>query len=567
MLVTATDSMLVLGQIQFQHSKLFINGQLISTTDDGAFIGYIGIDHEKINADSNFILECKVTAGDSTYTLNRQVKIPLSFKSPDSVKTFMDRNYLFPRDSIWLHAGDRVKITCRATPGASVSYSVINSDGTVIKKDQVLLESVVQHDLDESVFGNRKHSKQLRIPGVYSADCRINASFKNAVIRFYVKHGNDTVYADAPGRVSSWDDRDARVAELVSDVNNATVEPGRAYYYFLQKGIRCAVNGKMGNQIRLRLSESHAAWIPEKNVRYLPMGTPTPRTTVALIRVKKVGQKSVVQLVMSEKIPFRVEQTGERQLQLSLFGGISDTDWIRFDNKNDEVKNISWSQPENDVYRLTVDLKEPHHWGYETAYDGTNLIWTIRHKPNTKELRGLKICIDPGHSKDIGATGPRGTTERQANVETALALKKELESDGATIIMTHTDTSQNLSLYDRVAIANENKCDLFVSIHHNALPDGVNPFSQSLGPSVIYYHPQSKKLAESIQKKLVKRTKLHDFGVFQGNMAVCRNAEMPAVLVECAFLILPDQEKMIVDPKFQKKAAQGIRDGIKKFIK
>ncbi|MBL7995734.1 N-acetylmuramoyl-L-alanine amidase, partial [bacterium] len=138
---------------------------------------------------------------------------------------------------------------------------------------------------------------------------------------------------------------------------------------------------------------------------------------------------------------------------------------------------------------------------------------------------------------------------------------------GATIVMTHSDTSQNLTLYDRVAIANENKCDLFVSIHHNALPDGVNPFIQSLGPSVIYYHPQSKKLAESIQKKLVKQTKLPDFGVFQGNMAVCRNAEMPAVLVECAFLILPDQEKMIVDPKFQKKAAQGIKEGIKKFLK
>ncbi|MBL7994750.1 N-acetylmuramoyl-L-alanine amidase, partial [bacterium] len=475
MLLTTTDSTLVLGQIQFQNSRLFINNQRVFTTQDGAFIGYIGIDHEKINADSSLILECRVVAGDSTYTLNRQVKIPLSFKLPDSAKTFIDRNYLFPRDSIWLHRGDRVKITCRATPEANVFFSVINSDGTVIGKDIAMSESGQPDDFEESAFGIRKKEKRGEIRGIYSADYIIHASLKNAIIRFYVKHGNDTVYADSPGRISTWDDSDTRVVELVSEVNNAAVDPGRAYYYFLPKGIRCAVNGKMGNQLRLRLSDAHSAWLPEKNVIYLPLGTPTPITTVSLIRVKKTGQKSVIQLVMSQKIPFRVEQTGERQLQLSLFGGISDTDWIRFDNKNDEVKNISWSQPENDVYLLTVDLNEPHHWGYETAYDGTNLTWTIRHKPKTKGLRGLKVCIDPGHSKDIGATGPRGVTERQANVEVALALKKELESAGATIVMTHSDTSQNLTLYDRVAIANENKCDLFVSIHHNALPDGVNP--------------------------------------------------------------------------------------------
>ncbi|MBL7959929.1 hypothetical protein JNL27_06765, partial [bacterium] len=383
MLLTTNDSTLVLGQIQFPNSKLFINDQRVVTTQDGAFIGYIGIDHEKIGADSSFILECKVEAADSTYALNRQVKIPLSFRFSDSAKAFIDRNYLFPRDSNWLHAGDRISLKCRATSRASVTYSVINSDGTVIKKDQVMLESMSEHDLDESAFGIGKHSKQLRVTGVYSTDYIIDDLCKNAVIRFYVKHGHDTVYADAPGRISAWDDRDTRVVELVNDVNNATVDPGRAYYYFLPKGIRCAVDGKIGNQIRLRLSANHSAWLPEKNAGYLPMGTPTPMTIVPLIRVKKIGQKSEIQVIMSEKIPFRVEQTGERQLQLSLFGGVSDTDWIRFDNKNDEVKNISWSQPENDVYRLTVDLKEPHHWGYETAYDGTNLVWTIRHKPKT----------------------------------------------------------------------------------------------------------------------------------------------------------------------------------------
>lgn len=568
-LLSTTDSVIVLGQIHVDRAKLYINDQYIATAKDGAFAGYVGIDRSRIDSDSVFIFQCKVLKQDSVYMFSRKVKIPISPISLDSAKAAIDLNYLFPQDSIWLRAGDRIQLKCRATPGSKVGFSVINSDGAVIEKDRTMSESEpdLTDNFGESVFGMGKKTKRDPVPGIYSASYVINSNLKNASIRFVVEKNNDTARVNAQAVLSTWNDGDIRVAELVSEVNNATVDPGRAYYYFLPKGIRCAINGKMGNQIRLRLSNEHTAWLPEKNVVYLPFGTPVPRSFIPLVRIKKTRNESSIKLVMSEKIPFRVEQTAERQLQLSLFGGISDTDWIRFENTKDDIINAMWSQPEPDVYRLTVDLKEPHYWGYETVYDGTNLIWTIRHKPKNKGLKGLKICVDPGHSKDIGATGPRGVTERQVNVEVATALKKELKSDGATVIMTHTDTTQNLTLYDRVVIANNNHCDLFVSVHHNAPPDGVNPFSQPLGPAVIYYHPQSKKLAEFIQQALVKKTKLPDFGVFQGNIAVCRNAQMPAVLVECAFLSLPDQEKMIVDPKFQKKVAAAIKEGIKKFLK
>lgn len=569
MLLSTTDSLLVLGQIRVPNSKLYINDQFVAASYDGAFIGFVGIDPLKINADSTFVLKCKIIAKDSVYLYEKKVIIPIPLPALDSATAAIDSNYLFPNIPISLRSGDRIHLKCRATPGAKVFYSVINSDGVIIESDQAMAEAEpdLMDNFGESVFGIGKKTKRARVPGIFTANFFMKEKLNNASIRFTVIKNGDTAQAVSNAKLTSWNDEDMRAVELTAEINNATVDPGRAYYYFLPKGVRSAVDGSMGDQIRLKLSSGHAAWLPEKNLAYLPSGTAVPRSFIPVIRVKKDGQKSVIRLFMSERIPFRVEQTGERQLQLFLYGGISDVDWIRFENDNPEISNVTWSQPEHDVFRLTVDLRNTHHWGYEAAYDGTNLIWTIRHKPLAKGLRGLKICIDPGHSKDIGATGPRGITERQANVEVALVLKKELESGGATVIMTHPDTTEDLSLYDRVEIANRNQCDLFISIHHNAPPDGVNPFSQALGPSVIYYHPQSKKLAESIQEAMVKRTKLPDFGIFQGNMAVCRNARMPAVLVECAFLALPDQEKMIVDPKFQKKAATAIKEGIIKVFK
>lgn len=536
---------------------------------DGAFIGYVPIDPNQIGSDSVFTFVCKAVSHDSVYTFERKVKVPVSPKPFDSAKAAIDLNYLFPTDSVSLPAGERVRIACRATPGADVRFDVISPDGVVLEKDWVMGESGSEFtdDSDDSVFGVGKKAKRANIQGVYNADYKIHSSLKYARIRIRVKKNGETITAETPGRISAWDDAQIRVVELTGEINNATVDPGRAYYYFLPKGVRCALDGKNGNRIRLKLSGEHTAWIPEKNAVYLPPGTPVPQTFIPIVRVKREGQKSVLTLVMSEKIPFRIEQTGERQLQLWLYGGISDTDWIRFENRNDDVRSVRWTQPEPDVYSLIVDLKEAHYWGYDAKYDGTQLQWTIRHKPKTQGLRGLKICIDPGHSKDIGSTGPRGVTERQVNVEVAWALKKELESDGVIVTMTHADTSQNATLYERVKTANENGSDLFISIHHNALPDGVNPFGQPLGPSVIYYHPQSKKLADLIQPELVKRLQLPDYGIFHGNIAVLRNAQMPAVLVECAFLILPEQEQRIVDAKFQKQAALGIKEGIKKFIK
>lgn len=86
------------------------------------------------------------------------------------------------------------------------------------------------------------------------------------------------------------------------------------------------------------------------------------------------------------------------------------------------------------------------------------------------------------------------------------------------------------------------------------------------GTSVLYYHPQSKPLAEAIQLELLSRTGLPDHGMWHQNVAVLRMNEMPSVLVESAFMMIPEQEARLRTPRFRRAIAEGVVAGIERFL-
>jgi len=97
------------------------------------------------------------------------------------------------------------------------------------------------------------------------------------------------------------------------------------------------------------------------------------------------------------------------------------------------------------------------------------------------------------------------------------------------------------------------------------LPDGVNPFYNN-GVSTYYYHPQSQPLAKEIQKELVKELGIPDYGLYYANLALTRPSQLLSILVECAFIILPEQEALLRSTEFQKKIVEAIYEGIQNFI-
>jgi N-acetylmuramoyl-L-alanine amidase len=97
--------------------------------------------------------------------------------------------------------------------------------------------------------------------------------------------------------------------------------------------------------------------------------------------------------------------------------------------------------------------------------------------------------LDAGHSKDSGAVGPTGFAEKDANLLIARQLKSILESRGAEVLMTRTG-NEDVPLVNRPDTILKENVDLSVSIHNNALPDGINPFKNN-GTSAYYYFPKA----------------------------------------------------------------------------
>lgn len=87
-------------------------------------------------------------------------------------------------------------------------------------------------------------------------------------------------------------------------------------------------------------------------------------------------------------------------------------------------------------------------------------------KPKKQQV----VVIDAGHGgKDQGAEGIDGRLEKHYVLNVALKLKEDLENKGFKVILTRNDDTF-IPLKDRTKIANENKADLFISLHGNSSP-------------------------------------------------------------------------------------------------
>jgi len=187
-------------------------------------------------------------------------------------------------------------------------------------------------------------------------------------------------------------------------------------------------------------------------------------------------------------------------------------------------------------------------------------------------LANKVIVLDPGHGgSDSGAIGPGKTMEKNVTLAISQEVKKLLEKSGATVLMTRTGdydvygpkATDTQELQARADVANEANANLFVSIH-------INAFNQAdVNGTGTYYYPKTTgdvRLANFIHDGMVEQIKLRDRGKIPARFYVLKHTDMPAALVEVAFISNPMEEKLLNDPKFLKKAAQGIYDGFARYF-
>ena len=191
-------------------------------------------------------------------------------------------------------------------------------------------------------------------------------------------------------------------------------------------------------------------------------------------------------------------------------------------------------------------------------------------------LKGKLIAIDPGHGgNDAGAIGPSGVMEKTVTLNVALELEKMLKAHGAEVIMTRR-TDKTVSpkgasasaieeLQARCDIANRAKATIFISIHADSFTNA------SARGTTGYYYSQTEgqasiKLADCIRKALCEQIRTPSRGTKPCNFYVVRNTDMPATLIELAFISNHEEEKIMSSKDGVLKCAQGIFDGIEDYF-
>jgi N-acetylmuramoyl-L-alanine amidase len=303
------------------------------------------------------------------------------------------------------------------------------------------------------------------------------------------------------------------------------------------------------------------------------MRTVPPRAETGNVGVTETAAGATVRIGLSERVPFELVESDARDaLTVRLFSAAGHTNIVSTEGGDDFVDQVRWRQEATGVVAVVVRLKPGRKlWGFNARYDGSsNLHLDLRRPPRVdrkRPLAGVRVMLDPGHMPSApGAIGPLGTKEMDANYAIAEAAAALLKRDGAIPLLTRGTTTDEVSLVDRPKQAVERGADVFVSIHNNALPDGSSPFAKPLGFSVYYYHPHSAALGRAVHAALVKDSPLPDNGLLWDNLLVARLTAVPAILVENAYVILPEQEALLNDAAFREKHARAIEAGLRNFM-
>ena len=222
------------------------------------------------------------------------------------------------------------------------------------------------------------------------------------------------------------------------------------------------------------------------------------------------------------------------------------------------------------------------------------------------------LVIDAGHGgHDTGAVGAI-SKEKNLTLKFALAFGRMVENNCPDVKVIYTrKTDKFVELYRRAEIANQNKADLFISVHINALPkrrvargfqtytlgtskrtgkntgvvqnlevakrenavillekdykqtyQGYDPNSPE--SNIMFEFIQDKnmensvELAKFMQRYVCRATGRQDMGAQQDNLAVLRLSSMPGCLVELGFITTRDEEQYMNSKAAESEYAQGL---------
>ena len=214
------------------------------------------------------------------------------------------------------------------------------------------------------------------------------------------------------------------------------------------------------------------------------------------------------------------------------------------------------------------------------------------------------VVIDPGHGgDDIGARGPGGAEEKLLTLSIAQRVKTLIETRlGSRVILTRND-DRRVGLDERAATANNSKADVFLSLHLNAAPvargAGAEVYHMRLaredqrtgrgaaGEVIVLpvyggatrrvdltpwdlaharHAEASAALAGRLDAQLRLRVPMSPRPPQEFPLRVLASVDMPAALVEMAYLTNPEQERLVQSNEGQGHLAQALFDAVLQFL-
>jgi N-acetylmuramoyl-L-alanine amidase len=172
-------------------------------------------------------------------------------------------------------------------------------------------------------------------------------------------------------------------------------------------------------------------------------------------------------------------------------------------------------------------------------------------------LAGRVICVDAGHGgRSTGAVGTQ-YLEKDLCLKICLELQRELEAQGARVVMTRTDDSFS-SPEERCALANAANAEIFISIHLNA----SKKRNSASGTETYWFTPHSFPLAQALHARMQETVGKADRGVKNYSWIVCHATTMPSVLLEVAFISNKNDERLLASRQFQQNLAAALAEGV-----
>ena len=468
-------------------------------------------------------------------------------------------NSLSPNRAISVLPNTPVCFSAIASPNANVSVNIGNQTINLLPKSELVKlppNSAILVDSNEPIINSISN---------YQGCTKFERIGNLGTPNFQLTLNNKTIAQRGKGNVNILNPNQLKIVDIIVDAGVARTGPSTNYSRLtpLPKGTIVSVIGQEGDWLQL----DYGAWIKAAETRIIP-NLSSAKATIKSAKFEKNSQETKVIFPLTLPVPVSINQMGNK-VTLTLYNTTAETDTIRLEYEP-LIKSFYWQQVSPNKIEYYFELNSEQQWGYDLNYQGTNLIFTLRHPPkiesqNNQPLKNVKILLDPGHGGDEwGAKGPNGYPEKSVNLIVSKLLKQELLKRGATVYMTR-ESDKNVSLQDRVKMIDEVKPAVALSIHYNALPDNGDAINTA-GIGMFWYHPQAEDLSKFLHDYLVEKANRPSYGVFWNNLALTRPHTTPSVLLELGFMINPTEFEWLTDGQQQKNLAATLANGITEWF-